>query len=128
MSINCCKKNSLVFIFPYKFFKSFLFSHNNSNGLIVICPFFGLDFTTNISNNPLTTPNNSFPNINPITPLIIPSIENVNQQIELPSPEFYIYDEENQDEDGGDDAQEIAFVIVAVQQKIRQGIHVGRSS
>ena len=49
----------------------------------------------NISNNPLTTPNNSFPNINPITPLIIPSIENVNQQIELPSPEFYIYDEEN---------------------------------
>ena len=51
----------------------------------------------NIANNipQLAPPNKSFSSINPITPLIIPTIEPVNQQIELPSPEFYIYDEEN---------------------------------
>ena len=51
----------------------------------------------NLQNNipQLTTPN-AFPNINPITPLIVPpKVENINKQIELPFPEYYIYDEEN---------------------------------
>ena len=37
-----------------------------------------------------------------------------------------VYNEENQDEDGGDDAQHIAFVMVAVLQEIRQRQRVVR--